>query len=318
MKVLITGATGFIGGAFLAKAASESRFSVRAALRTDLQFSTRGIETVLVEGLTATADWKKAVQGCDAVVHAAARVHVMQETSADPLVAFRSINVQGTLNLARQAADAGVKRFIFLSSIKVNGEETFPGLRYAADDLPAPADPYGVSKYEAEKELLQLMMKTGMEVVIIRPPLVYGPEVKANFYRLLQLTHKSPFLPFGSVHNSRSMVYIGNLVSAITSCLNHAKAAGEIFLVSDGEDVSTAELVRKISIAMRRKTLLLPVPPTLLKAMFSLAAKKAVIERLTGSLCVDSSKTRKVLNWQPPYTLDQGIQETVDWYLTRG
>ncbi|TKB26130.1 SDR family oxidoreductase [Desulfopila sp. IMCC35006] len=318
MKVLVTGATGFIGGTFLAKTASDSRFSVRAALRTDLQFSTRGIEPVLVEGLTATADWHEALNGCRAVVHAAALTDKMQGTSTAPLVEFRHVNVQGTLNLARQAAEAGVKRFVFVSSVKVNGESTVPGQSFTADDLPSPVDPYGISKHEAENELRELMTETGMEVVIIRPPLVYGPGVKANFFKLLQLTQNHFPVPLGSVHNSRSMVYIGNLVNAITSCLEHPKAAGETFLVSDGEDVSTPELFRKLASAMGRKAILLPISLNLLKAIFSLTGKRAEIERLTGSLCVDTSKIREVLDWQPPYTLDQGIQETVDWYLARG
>ena len=318
MKVLVTGATGFVGGAFLARAASDGHFSLRAALRTDNKIGISGIETVIVEGLTATASWHKAVKGCDAVVHAAARTHIMQDTSADPLVEFRRVNVQGTLNLARQAAKAGVKRFIFLSSVKVNGELTQPGHPFSENDIPAPQDPYGISKYEAENELLQLMIETGMEVVIIRPPLVYGPGVKANFLKLLQLIQKRFPLPLGKVYNCRSTVYIGNLVSAIISCLEHPRAAGEIFLVSDDEDISTAELVRKLASAMGHKAILVPVPLPVLKVMFSLLGKRAEIERLTDSLCVDSSKIRKLLNWEPPYTLDQGIQETVDWYLTRG
>lgn len=317
MKILVTGATGFVGGTFLSRTAADRHFYLRAAVRTDVHFLTPGIETVLVEGLTPTANWSKAVRGCDVVVHGAGRVHVMQDASTSPLVAFRSTNVLGTLNLARQAADAGVKRFIFISSIKVYGEETSLGRCYAADDLSAPVDPYGISKLEAEKGLLQLTTATGMEIVIIRSPLVYGPGVKANFLKLLQLTHKSFLLPFGSVHNRRSMVYSGNLVSAITSCLEHPKAAGETFLVSDGEDVSTSSLIQKLAFALGRKVYLLPIPLFFLKAIFSLAGKRTEIERLTGSLCVDSSKIWKVLNWQPPYTLDQGIQETVDWYLAR-
>jgi len=318
MKVLVTGATGFVGGAFVARTASDSPFSIRAALRSGTKFKVSGTETVIVKGLTATADWYEALNGCDAVVHAAARVHIMQDTSADPLVEFRRVNVQGTLNLARQAAEAGVKRFVFVSSVKVNGEGTLPGQPYTADDLPSSVDPYGISKYEAENALLQLMADTGMEVVIIRLPLVYGPGVKANFLKLLKLTQKGYPLPLGGVNNSRSMLYVGNLVNAIMSSLEHPKAAGEIFLVSDGEDVSTAELVRKLASAMGRKAILLPIPLTMLKFVFSRMGKRAEIDRLTGSLCLDSSKIQQVLNWQPPYTLEQGIQETVDWYLGRG
>lgn len=318
MKVLVTGATGFVGGAFVVGAASDGLFSIRAALRSEAKFTVSGIETVIVKGLTATAAWYEALMGCDAVVHAAARVHIMQDTSADPLFEFRRVNVQGTLNLARQAADSGVKRFVFVSSVKVNGERTLPGQAYAADDLPSPVDPYGISKYEAENALLQLMADTGMEVVIIRLPLVYGPGVKANFLKLLKLTQKGYPLPLGSVNNSRSMIYVGNLVNAIISCLDHPKAGGEIFLVSDGENVSTPELIRKMAFAMGRKVILLSIPLKMLKLLFSLAGKRAEVERLTGSLCLDSSKMQRVLNWQPPYTLEQGLQETVDWYLKRG
>jgi nucleoside-diphosphate-sugar epimerase len=317
MKVLVTGASGFVGGAFLASTVSGGRFSLRAAVRRDVPFGSSDIENVLVEGLNVTANWHEAVTGCDAVVHAAARTHIMQDTAADPLAAFRLVNVQGTLNLARQAAEAGVKRFVFISSIKVNGESTLPGRFYTADDLPAPADPYGISKYEAEKDLLELMAKTGMEVVIIRLPLVYGPGVKANFLRLLQLTQKRIPLPLGRVRNNRSMIYISNLVSAIITCLEHPKAAGEIFLVSDGEDVSTAQLIRKIAFAMGCKVTLLPIPLTIFKLVAVLSGKRGDFVRLTGSLCVDSTKIREVLNWQPPYTLDQGIEETVNWFRKR-
>jgi len=318
MKVLLTGATGFVGGAFLAGCVSDVNISLRAALRAGAQFGASGVESVFVEGLTATANWHEAVKGCNAVVHAAARAHIMKDTVADPLIEFRRVNVRGTLNLARQAAEAGVKRFIFVSSIKVNGEAASSGQPYTADDLPSPVDPYGISKHEAETALLQLMMETGMEVVIIRPPLVYGPGVKANFLRLLQLTHKRLPLPLAWVQNNRSMVYIGNLVSGIKSCLEQPKAAGETFMISDGEDISTPELVGKLAYAMGRRAILLPVPLTMLKVIFSLVGKRAEIERLTGSLCVDSSKIMDVLNWQPPYTLDQGIKETVDWFLARG
>lgn len=318
MKVLVTGVTGFIGGAFLAKTSADCHFSLRAALRTNVPLPTPGIECVRVQGLTATADWSKALQGCDAVVHAAARVHIMHDASSDPLAAFRMINVQGTLKLARQAAAARVKRFIFISSIKVNGESTPSGHSFTADDPPAPLDPYGVSKYEAENVLREVMKKTGMEVVIVRPPLVYGPGVKANFFKLLQLIDKRVPLPLGSVNNRRSMVSLTNLVSAITLCIEHPKAGGETFLVSDGEDLSTPELINKLASAMGRKALLLPIPPTLLKNMFSLAGKGAECKRLTDSLCVDSSKLHNILDWRPPATVDQGIQETVDWYLTHG
>ncbi len=310
-KILVTGATGFVGGAFLARAASENLFSLRAALRADVQGLPSGIDTVFVEGLTEAADWRTALKGCSVVIHAAARVHVMQDTSADPLFEFRRVNVDGTLNLARQAVRAGVKRFVFISSIKVNGEGTFLEGPYMADDSPAPVDPYGVSKMEAEKGLLALAQETDMEVVIIRPPLVYGPGVKANFAAMLKWLDKGVPLPFGAVHNQRSLIALDNLIDFIVTSITHPQAANQIFLLCDGEDVSTTELLKKAANAMGKKPLLLPVPVGMMRFGAKLLGKEAVADRLFSSLQIDISKAKNLLDWTPPISVDEGLRRTV-------
>jgi nucleoside-diphosphate-sugar epimerase len=310
-KVLVTGATGFVGSAFLARTASDGQFLLRAVLRREVQGLPSEIETVFVEGLTAATVWIAALQDIDVVVHAAARVHVMQDTSTDPLTEFRRVNVEGTLNLARQAATAGVKRFIFISSIKVNGEVTLLDKPFVSDDPPAPIDPYGISKLEAEQGLQLLAKKTGLEVVIIRPPLVYGPGVKANFAAMLKWLDKGVPLPFGAIQNRRSLIALDNLIDFILTCIEHPQAANQIFLVSDGEDVSTAELLRKTANAMGKKSLLLPVPVGAMRFMAKLLGKEAVADRLFGSLQVDISKARNLLGWIPPISVDEGLRRTV-------
>jgi len=266
----------------------------------------------MVGNIGSETDWSDALSGIEGIVHLAARVHVMHESAADPLAAYREVNVAGTERLVRQAAEAGVKRLVYISSVKVYGEEN--AVPYSEEDTLSFQDAYGISKYEAEEVLKKVGAETDLDIMILRPPLVYGPGVKANFLRLLKLIHKGIPLPLGLVRNRRSMVYLGNLVSAIMTCLEHPRATGETFLVSDGEDISTADLVRKIASAMGRRATLLPVPLVILKALGSLAGKRAEIDRLTGSLCVDSSKICELLDWQAPYTFEQGIQETVDWY----
>jgi UDP-glucose 4-epimerase len=245
------------------------------------------------------------------VVHTAARVHVVQEAAADPLEDFRRVNAQGTLNLARQAAAAGVRRFVFVSSIKVNGEATQLGSPFTADDLPAPLDAYGISKMEAEQGLRELAEQTGMEVVIIRPPLVYGPGVKANFAAMMRWLRRGVPLPLGAIHNVRSMVALGNLVDLLVTCLKHPASAGQTFLVSDGEDVSTTQLLRRTAHAMGKTAFLLPVPASLLKWAAAIMGKREVAQRLCGSLQVDIEKTRRLLGWNPPLTLDQGLKKAM-------
>jgi UDP-glucose 4-epimerase len=313
MKVLVTGATGFVGGALVRQLAADGSFNgVVAAVRRKVQSCSDGVKQVQAGDLLPTTDWSAALQGVHAVVHGAARVHVMQDDATDPLEAYRFVNVQGTLNLARQAAAAGVSRFVFVSSIKVNGEATPLGEPYVADDAPAPLDPYGVSKLEAEQGLRSLEAKTGMEVVIVRPPLVYGPGVKANFASMMRWVARGVPLPLGAIHNARSMVALDNLVDLLVTCLKHPGAAGQTFLVSDGKDVSTTELLRRTAQAMGKKAFLVPVPAFVLEWGATLLGKRAVAQRLIGSLQVDIEKTRRLLGWTPPLTLDQGLKKAVE------
>jgi nucleoside-diphosphate-sugar epimerase len=270
---------------------------------------------VHVGELGPDTDWTPALDGVDVVVHTAARVHVMHETSADPLAEFRRANVDGTMALARQAAAAGVRRLVFLSSIKVNGEGTIPGRPYRADDVPAPMDPYGVSKHEAEQALLALGRLGPMSVTIIRPVLVYGPGVKGNFLSMLRWVKRGVPLPFGAINNRRSLVALDNLVDLIVTCLEHPAAANQVFLVSDGEDVSTSTLLRKLGRALERPARLIPVPPAIFAAAASAAGKGAVARRLLGSLQVDAEPTRKLLSWRPPVSLDQAMAVTAKDFL---
>jgi len=246
--------------------------------------------------------------GIDVLVHCAARVHVMHENTSDPLSEFRRVNVAGTLALARQAATAGVRRFIFLSSVKVNGEETVLSHSYRADDVPSPQDPYGISKLEAEQGLMKVAADTGMEVVIIRPPLVYGSGVKGNFASMMKLVEKGLPLPLGAIHNKRSLIGIDNLVDLIIRCIDHPAAANQVFLAGDGEDLSTTELLRGVANAMGKPARLIPVPAVLLQLGATLLGKKAMAQRLLGSLQVDISKTCEVLDWKPPYTVEEGLR----------
>jgi len=261
--------------------------------------------------IVGTTDFSEALAGITTVVHLAARAHIMRDTAADPLTAFRAVNVEGTLNLARQAVESGVKRFVFVSSIKVNGEATKLGMPFSADDMPAPLDPYGVSKMEAEQGLRQIAAETGMEVVIIRPPLVYGPGVKANFAALMRAVQRGWPLPLGAVHNQRSLVALDNLVDFIVTCLSHPQAANQTFLVSDGHDLSTTELVRGLARAAGVPARLLPVPVWALQAGASLLGKGDVVQRLCGNLQVDISKASNLLGWVPPVSVDEGLRRAM-------
>jgi nucleoside-diphosphate-sugar epimerase len=256
MRILVTGARGFVGRALCAEAVVRG-MAVRGVTRCPCDLPT-GVENVLVGGIDDRTQWRDVIAPCEVVIHLAARVHVMADTAADPLAEFRRVNVQGTLNLARQAAAAGVRRFVFVSSIKVNGEATQPGSPFTADDAPAPLDAYGVSKMEAEQGLREIARQTGMEVVIIRPPLVYGPGVKANFSAMMRWLKRGVPLPLGAIHNQRSLVALDNLVDLIVTCLTHPAAANQTFLVSDGEDVSTTELLRRMGQAMGHPARLIP------------------------------------------------------------
>lgn len=305
MKALITGATGFVGHALCIDLASHGH-RVKPAVRRKT-----GIEDEAIVGdINGTTDWAAALAGCDAVVHLAARVHVMSDTSQNPLALYRATNTDATLNLARQAAQAGVRRFVFISTIKVNGEGR--DAPYRETDAVAPEDAYAISKWEAEQGLRQIAADTGLEVVTLRPPLVYGPGVKANFQRLIRVVEKGWPLPLGAIRNRRSLLYLGNFVDAIRLCVEHPAAAGQTFLLDDGEPVSTPELVRAVARAMGRPARLLAVPVWMLEASGTLLGKRAAVARLTGSLFVDGSAIRSRLGWRPPFTLEQGLVATVE------
>ena len=314
-KIAVTGATGFVGSALVDKLRTLPRFHVLAWARRTPMNAVSGVQYVQQGDLSPDANWQKDLMGLDALVHTAARVHVMYDTVADPLTEFRRVNVQGTLNLARQAAAAGVRRFVFLSSIKVNGEGTALGKPFFANDVPAPLDPYGVSKMEAEKGLLKIAAETGMEVVIIRPPLVYGPGVKANFQSMMRWLARGVPLPLGAIHNRRSLVGLDNLVDLIVTCVNHPAAANQTFLVSDGEDLSTTQLLERMGQALGKTARLIPVPSALLKLGAALVGKPAIAQRLCGSLQVDISKTRQILGWEPPLSVDEGLRKAAEGYL---
>jgi UDP-glucose 4-epimerase len=308
--ILVTGATGFVGSSLAARLVGEG-FKTRACVRRDGVSPPDGVDTVNVGELTADVNWRHALAGVEGVIHLAARVHVMHDTEADPLTAFRAVNVEGTLNLARQAAAAGVKRFVFISSVKVNGEATLPGQPFTADDIPAPLDPYGASKMEAEQGLRQIAADTGMEVVIIRPPLVYGPGVKANFAALMRAVQRGWPLPLGAIHNQRSLVALDNLVDFIITCITHPKAANQTFFVSDGQDLSTTELIRGMAKAAGVSARLLPVPVWALQAGGTLLGKGDAVQRLCGNLQVDISKARTLLGWVPPVSVEEGLQRAI-------
>ncbi|MBA1204420.1 SDR family oxidoreductase [Pseudomonas capeferrum] len=313
--VLVTGANGFVGRALVAHLlAKQSRPVVAAVRRSDAEVPA-GAKKVIVAGLGPRTDWLPSLTDVEIVVHTAARVHVMNDAEADPLQQFRLMNTQGTLALAEQAAKAGVRRFVFISSIKVNGEDTLPDRPFTADDAPRPVDPYGVSKLEAEEGLRQLARVTGMEVVIIRPVLVYGPGVGANMASLMRWLNRCAPLPLGAVENRRSLVGLPNLVDFVDVCIEHPKAANEVFLVSDGEDVSTPELLRRVSRALGRPVVLLPVPTGLLRLAGRLIGKSAAMQRLLGSLHVDISKNEQLLGWKPKVPLSKALQATADYFL---
>lgn len=309
-RIIITGATGFVGTR-LARGLAEAGYDV---VEVGRKASSAAATFSCVDSISATVDYSNALLSCDVVMHLAARVHVMRDDVEDPLAAFRAVNLHGTVNLARQAAAAGVKRFVYVSSIKVNGECT-DNEPFTESDDPNPQDPYGISKWEAEQALGKIGRETGMEIVIVRPPLVYGPGVKANFYSLLKLVSKALPLPLGSIHNRRSMIYVGNLVDALIACATHPAAAGQTYLVSDGEAVSTPQLVKEIATAMQRPERVFPFPLSAMRFVARMTGRSSAVDRLTQSLEIDSSKIRNELGWHPPYTRQQGLQVTADWFL---
>lgn len=309
---LITGASGFVGRALCA-ALSRRGTQPKVVVR-NRQIVPTPAEAVLVDAINGSTEWGRDLIGVDVVIHLAARVHVMKDLSTDPLSEFRKVNVEGTEHLARCAAASGVKRIVYVSSIKVNGEHTQSGSCYTEQDLPCPKDPYGVSKWEAEQALCRVAAETGLEVVIVRPPLIYGAEVKGNFALMAKSILKGIPLPFASVKNLRSLVYIENLVEALIICATHPAAAGQTYLISDGEDISTPELMRSLGAGMGLRARLFSSPSCLLEWSGAMVGKSDQIQRLLGSLQVDSGKIRRELNWTPPYTLQQGLQATAEWY----
>jgi nucleoside-diphosphate-sugar epimerase len=320
MKLLITGANGFVGSA-------AARHMARAHEVIGQVRSLASIESLPKDELpTQPIRWletdfnhisrmEEALHGCNAVLHTAARVHQVHETTSDPLAEYRLVNTQHTLALARAAAAQGVKRFVFLRSIKVNGEWTSPGKAYSADDAPAPVDAYGISKLEAESGLREIATQTGMQVVIVRPPLVYGPGVKANFLTLMRWLQRGVPLPLGAIHNQRSLVGMGNLLDLLQQCLTHPNAANQTFMASDGHDVSTTELLTELARALDVKPHLVPLPQRWLERMLTLLGRADMVPRLCGDLRADIEKTRHLLQWTPPISLEQGLEATAAHFL---
>jgi nucleoside-diphosphate-sugar epimerase len=322
MHILITGVNGFVGRAVAQRLvacppASLELGTVYGVGRSRDRYEQASLPTAIkpvIRSLEALAQSSELLTQVDAIVHLAARVHQMQDTAADPLAAFRAVNTAATLELAQAAAQAGVKRFVYLSTVKVHGEGSAPGQPLTTADTPVPVDPYGLSKWEAEQQLRQLSRQTGLEVVILRPPLVYGPGVKANFLQLMKLVDRGLPLPLGRVHNARSLVFVGNLADAILTGLHHPAAAGRTFLVSDGPALSTPALIQAIAQALDRPARLLPVPPPWLRWAGQVTGRSAAVERLLGSLVVDDQPLRQHLQWQPPYTPAAGLAATAVWF----
>jgi nucleoside-diphosphate-sugar epimerase len=315
MRVLVTGSSGFVGTKLLKVLAEKKCIDILATTRRapiDCPSPVRMLKDCVI---STSMDWRPHLNGVNVVIHAAARVHIMNDLESNPLEAFRAVNVQGTMRLAEQAAEMGVGRFIFLSSVKVNGESTTYDEAYTPDAVPAPVDPYGISKMEAEVELRALADRTGMEVVIIRPVLVYGPGVKANFLSMMKWLYNGVPLPFGAIHNSRSLVALDNLVDLIVLCIGHPGAANQIFMVSDGEDLSSSELLSRMAYALNKPARLFPVPAKLLEVCARFIGKPQLSQRLCGSLRVDISKTRDILGWKPVITVDSALKETAAHFL---
>ncbi|CRN01044.1 MULTISPECIES: NAD-dependent epimerase/dehydratase family protein [Pseudomonas] len=312
-KVLLTGGTGFVGLPLL-QALAAARYPVVSVTRKNAAITLPGVQSCVIPTLSRDNNWDALLQGVEVVIHSAGRAHIMNETHSNPLQAFREVNVDATLNLARQAAQAGVKRFIFISSVKVNGEETDRNRAFKPSDAPAPLDDYGVSKLEAEQALMVLAKETAMSVVIIRPVLVYGPGVKANFEKMLAAVDKGLPLPLRSINNRRSLVFIDNLIDLICLCIHHPTAANRIFLVSDGNDLSIGQILEKLAVAMNKKSRIFSVPQGLLGLAASAVGKRDFFQRLCGSLQVDIADTRELLGWVPPVSIDEAFAITARSY----
>ena len=319
--LLVTGASGFVGRAVCNSALNLKMTNLKMAVRGSHRSAAsqslvpKGVEAIEIPSVDGSTDWSRALIGVDVVVHLVARAHVIRETAQDPLAAFREVNTAGTERLARMAAAAGVRRLVYLSSIGVNGRRTF-SVPFTEEDTPDPKEAYAISKWESEQLLRQVSRETGLEIVILRPPLVYGQGVGANFLRLLDLVRKRIPLPLASVSNRRSFIYVENLSDAILKCAMHACAAGQTYLVCDDESISTPELIDQLAQFMRVPARMFPCPPRLLGLAGKLMGKSAEVSRLLHSLVVDATKIHSEIGWAPPYTLSHGLKETVDWYLT--
>jgi len=316
-QILITGASGFIGSA-LAQTLTKNGYSVRGALRhldSTVSYSFTSFDSLVEVGeIGPDTDWGKSFKDIDVIIHLAGRAHILRETSDNPYEEFHRVNAEGTKRLAYVAAEQSVKRLVYISSIGVNGNLTSTA-PFTENDLPSPHNDYALSKWEAEQSLHDISIETGMEVVIVRPPLVYGPRVKANFFRLLQWVDRGMPLPLGTVNNRRSLIALDNLVDFLVRCLEHPAAAGETFLVSDGEDLSTPELIKKIALKMDKPTRIFPFPLSLLRLGALCLGKKSLIDRLCGSLQIDITKAKQILDWTPPVSVDEGLRRTVDCYI---
>lgn len=313
VRVLITGATGFLGGS-LGKALSLSEgYSLKALARRKSETIPWAQEIYHAPDLSTVSD--DTFNGVDVVIHCAARVHVMGDDSLNALKEFRRVNVDGSLNIAKLAVKHNARRFIFISSIKVNGENTEGGRVYKPDDIPSPQDPYGISKMEAEEGLRKIAAETDMELVIIRPVLVYGPGVKANFFNMIRWIHKGIPLPLGAINNKRSLVALDNLIDLIITCIRHPAAANQTFIAADGEDLSTTDLLLRMGAALNVPARLLPIPQALLIFLAAALRKQSFAQRLCGSLQVDISKARDLLGWKPPLSVDEGLQKVASSYL---
>lgn len=310
-RILLTGASGFLGSSLL------NRLNSIAEVVPVLREVSGATKNSVIHEINSETDWSDSLRDISVVIHCAARAHIMRDKSIDPLTEYRKVNVDGTLNLARQAAKAGIRRFIFISSVKVNGESTTGLGPFTEQCQPSPVDAYGVSKKEAEEGLFSISGETGMEIVVVRPPLVYGPGVKANFLSLLKLASTGLPLPFGAIDNKRSMVYLGNLTDFIVRCVDHPAAANQVFLISDGEDVSLRSLLIELRSSFSCPPRLLPVPIFVFRFLGSLTGKKAAVDRLVGDLQVSSEKVRTLMEWSPPYSFAEGVEATVADFKSR-
>ncbi len=313
MKILITGATGFVGRV-LAQQLLKNGHNLVATCRNQPVNNDAAIRYVNTSSIDGATNWDPFLDGVEVVVHLAGRAHILSEQSADPLEEFRKVNTAGTLNLATCAAKTGIKRFVFLSSIGVNGNQTTKP--FDEESPPNPVEPYALSKLEAEKGLRNISENSAMEYVIIRPPLVYGPNSPGNFLALLKLTSRNLPLPFGMINNKRSFIGVDNLADFLTQCIQHSGARNKTFLISDDSDISTPELIRTLAEGMHKKAFLFPVPYQLLLSLTAMIGKSSALEKLCGNLQVDANFARNTLNWKQPVAQSQGLKDTASWYMS--